>query len=143
MNRKKLQLGLIFGIFLVAYNIVVFLVAEKFHTSFWISFIFVLLAFLFMAFAFFFVSDEKRKKQVVGMPITVLTTMYYVIELIMGTIFMFFDVSFVAVFLPQFLLFVLFVVCFIPAVLSENNYKSTEQKTDNVSTETKETNEEK
>ncbi len=123
MDRKKLQLGLGFGVFFVAYLIVLFLVANNLHTSFWVSLIFVVLSFLFMTIAFFFVSNEKRKKQVVGLPVTTMTVMYFVIEFVMGTIFMFFNVEFVWVFVPQFIVFVLFLLCFMPAMISENNYK--------------------
>ncbi len=123
MDRKKLQLSLGFGVFFVAYLIVLFLVTNRFYTSFWVSLIFVVLAFLFMTIAFFFVSNEKRKKQVVGLPVTTMTVMYFVIEFIMGTIFMFFNIEFVWVFVPQFIVFVLFLLCFMPAMISENNYK--------------------
>lgn len=128
MNRKKLQLGLIFAILVVAYNIVLFLVTNNFYTSFWVSFAFIMVAYILTAIAFFFVADPKRKKQVVGMPVTVLTCLYLVAEFIMGTIFMFFNVSFAAVFIPQFILLVLFLLCFVPAILSENNYKTEQQK---------------
>ena len=131
MDRKKLQLGLGFGVFFVAYLIVLFLVANNLHTSFWVSLIFVVLSFLFMTIAFFFVSNEKRKKQVVGLPVTTMTVMYFVLEFIMGTIFMFFDAPFVWVFVPQFIVFVLFLLCFMPAMISENNYKREPIKTEN------------
>ena len=75
-------------------------------------------------FAFFFVSKESRKQQVVGMPVTVLTVMYAVIEFVMGTIFMFFDISIAAVFVPQFIVFVLFLLCFVGAMFSSKNYKT-------------------
>ncbi len=136
MDRKKLQLTLGFGVFFVAYLIVLFLVTNNLHTSFWVSLIFVVLAFLFMTIAFFFVSNEKRKKQVVGMPVTTMTVMYFVIEFVMGTIFMFFDIEFVWVFVPQFIVFVLFLLCFMPAMISENNYKREPQKTKNKNDET-------
>ncbi len=146
MDRKKLQLGLGFGVFFVAYLIVLFLVTNNLHTSFWVSLIFVVLAFLFMTIAFFFVSNEKRKKQVVGLPVTTMTVMYFVIEFIMGTIFMFFDVEFVWVFVPQFIVFVLFLLCFMPAMISENNYKrepiEDKEVKDTTETKTKENKEE-
>ncbi len=132
MNRKKLQLGLMFGVFFVAYLTVLFLVAKTFYTSFWVSFIFVVLAFIFTTIGFFFVSNEQRKKQVVGMPVTVMTAMYFVVEFILGTILMFFDIQFVWSFVPQFILFVLFILCFIPAMLSENNYKTTNEKVEKI-----------
>ena len=124
MNKKKLQTGLIFAILFVAYNILLFLLNKNYEISFWISFGFIVASFVFTMVAFFFVADEKRKKQVVGMPVTVLTVMYFVVEFVLGTILMIFpSLSFAGVFVPQFILFVLFLLCFVPAMLSENNYK--------------------
>jgi Na+/proline symporter len=111
MDKKKLQLGLIFAILFVAYAVVLFLLNKNWTLTFWLSLGFIVVAFAFVMFAFFFVSKESRKQQVVGMPVTVLTVMYAVIEFIMGTIFMFFDVVFAAVFVPQFIVFVLFLLC--------------------------------
>lgn len=123
MDRRKLQLSLIFAIILVAYNIVLFLVTKVLYTSFWVSYIFIMLSLLFVIISFFFVSSENRKKQVVGMPVTVLSVLYFCAEFILGTIFMFFNLEFSAVFVPQFVLFVLFALCFVPAILSPKNYK--------------------
>ena len=132
MNKKKLQIGLIFAILFVAYNIVLFLLNNDYQISFWISFGFIVASFVLTMIAFFFVSDEKRKKQVVGMPVTVLTVMYFVVEFVLGTILMIFpSLSFAAVFVPQFVLFVLFLLCFVPAMLSENNYKQNNQTSEN------------
>lgn len=124
MDKKKLQLGLIFAILFVAYAVVLFLLNKNWTLTFWLSLGFIVVAFAFVMFAFFFVSKESRKQQVVGMPVTVLTVMYAVIEFVMGTIFMFFDLSFAAVFVPQFIVFVLFLLCFVGAMFSSKNYKT-------------------
>lgn len=135
MDKRKIQLGLIFAILVVTYNIVLFLVAQNLHTSFWVSYIFIMISILSCVISFFFVSNEKRKKQVVGMPVTVLSVLYFVCEFIMGTIFMFFDVSFAAVFVPQFVLCALFLICFIPALMSPKNYKTAKQEIQKTSTQ--------
>lgn len=127
MDKKKLQLGLIFAILFVAYAVVLFLLNKNWTLTFWLSLGFIVVAFAFVMFAFFFVSKESRKQQVVGMPITVLTVMYAAVEFVMGTIFMFFNVSFAAVFVPQFIVFVLFLLCFVGAIFSSNNYKTEAQ----------------
>ena len=124
MDRKKVQLGLMFAIIVVVYNIVLFLIAKTLHMSFWVSYGFIMFSILMCVISFFFVSNEKRKSQVVGMPVTVLSSLYFVIEFIMGTIFMFFNVSFAAVFVPQFVLCAIYLLCFIPAVMSTKNYKT-------------------
>ena len=63
-----------------------------------------------MVLAYMFVAKPEIKAQVVGLPVTVLTTMYFALEFVVGTIFMFFNWSFVAAFIPQFVLFALFLV---------------------------------
>ena len=124
MDKKKLQLLLMFAIVVVVYNIVLFLLTELFHTSFWVSYAFIMFAIFMCIISFFFVSNEKRKSQVVGMPVTVLSSLYLAVEFIMGTVFMFFDVSFAAVFVPQFVLCAIYLLCFIPAMMSTKNYKT-------------------
>ena len=80
MDRKKVQLGLMFAIIVIVYNIVLFLLAKTLHTSFWVSYGFIMFSILMCVISFFFVSNEKRKSQVVGMPVTVLSSLYFVIE---------------------------------------------------------------
>ena len=123
MDRKKVQLGLMFAIIVVTYNIVLFLLAKILHISFWISYGFIMFSIIMCVISFFFVSSEKRKSQVVGMPVTVLSSLYLAIEFVMGTIFMFFDLSFAPVFVPQFVLCAVYLLCFIPAIMSTKNYK--------------------
>ena len=123
MDRKKIQLGLTLGILFAAYLIVMFLVVKNFTTQFWISLIFVVVGFMALAFGLFFVSAKNRSNQVVGLPVGSLVWMYFVVELVMGTIFMFFNWAFIAYFLPQFIVFVLFLLVFVPAVMSPNNYQ--------------------
>lgn len=123
MNKKKLQLILMFAVVLIAYNLVLFLVNKNFTTSFWVSYIFIMVALLFTFGSFSFINKNNRNKQVVGMPVNVLCVLYCVCEFVLGTIFMFFNLNFVPVFVPQFVLFALFMLCYIPAMLSEKNYK--------------------
>ena len=123
MNRKKLITGLVFAVLLATYLTVLFLVKKVFDTSFWVSFGFILASFIMVIVSFMFVANENRKRQVVGMPVTVLSCLYFAVEFVLGTIFMFFTLDFVPVFIPQFVLFALFLVCYIPAILSDKNYK--------------------
>ena len=125
MNRKKLITTLIFGVILATYLTVLFLLKKEFNMSFWLSFGFIMASFVIMVASFLFVANENRKRQVVGMPVTVLSSLYFAVEFVLGTIFMFFNLTFVPVFIPQFVLFALFLICYIPAMLSENNYKNT------------------
>ena len=124
MNKKQLQLLLIFAILYVAYAVVLFLVNTNSGVSFWLSFAFITVSFSLVVFSYFFVSENSRRKQVVGMPITTLSTMYFALEFILGTILMCFEIVFTWVFVPQFILFVAYALCFVGAMFSENNYKS-------------------
>ena len=128
MDRKKLSLGLTFGVILALYLVVIFLVVKNYTTQFWISLGFVMLAYLFLAVGMFFVSAKSRAGQVVGLPVDTLVWMYFFVQVFMGTIFLFFDWAFIAYFLPQFVVAMLFLLVFIPAVLSPNNYKEEDSK---------------
>ena len=123
MDRKKLSLGLTLGVILALYLVVIFLVVKNYTTQFWISLGFVMLAYLFLVVGMFFVSAKSRAGQVVGLPVDTLVWMYFFVQVFMGTIFLFFDWAFIAYFLPQFVVAMLFLLVFIPAVLSPNNYK--------------------
>ena len=131
MDRKKVQLALVLSVLLVAYMTVMFLVIKSYTTQFWVNFGFVLFAFLMLATGLFFVSAESRQGQVVGFPVDSLVWFYFIAELVLGTIFMSFagkNWPFLAYFLPQFILTILFLLVFIPAVMSPSNYKDEPKK---------------
>ena len=124
MNKDKLILPLVMLVVFATYCTVLFLVNTCYDASFWLSFAFIVIAFLFVAGAFTFVSKPVRSRQVVGMPVTVLTCLYLAVEVVLGTLFMFIgNVPVVWSLIPQLLLFAVFVICFIPAILSSKNYK--------------------
>ena len=124
MDRKKLSLALTLCVTLALYLVVIFLVKKGgFEAQFWVSLGFVMLAYLFLFFGLFFVSAKSRAGQVVGLPVDSLVWLYFFAQLFLGTIFLFFSWAFVAYFLPQFVVAMLFMLVFIPAVLSPSNYK--------------------
>lgn len=137
MKKSKLILPITLLIFYATYCLVVFLASKTFPQGFWVSFGFVTLAYLFMDFSLMYVSHDNIKKQVVGLPVGTMSVMYFIVEMILGTVFMFVDVSFLAYFLPQIILFALFLLCFIPAILSDKNYKEEQQKEDKAQEENK------
>ncbi len=137
MKKSKLILPITLLIFYATYCLVVFLVSKTFPQGFWISFGFVTLAYLFMDFSLMYVSHDNIKKQVVGLPVGTMSVMYFIVEMILGTVFMFVNVSFLAYFLPQIILFALFLLCFIPAILSDKNYKEEQPKEDKAQEENK------
>ena len=137
MKKSRLILPITLLIFYATYCLVVFLVSKTFPQGFWISFGFVTLAYLFMDFSLMYVSHDNIKKQVVGLPVGTMSVMYFIVEMILGTVFMFVNVSFLAYFLPQIILFALFLLCFIPAILSDTNYKEEQPKEDKAQEENK------
>lgn len=137
MKKSRLILPITLLIFYATYCLVVFLVSKTFPQGFWISFGFVTLAYLFMDFSLMYVSHDNIKKQVVGLPVGTMSVIYFIVEMILGTVFMFVNVSFLAYFLPQIILFALFLLCFIPAILSDKNYKEEQPKEDKSQEENK------
>lgn len=128
MDRKKLSLALTIGILFAAYLVVMFLIIKDYSRQFWFSILFESIAFVALAFGLFFASSKSRAGQIVGLPVDSLVWMYFFTELVLGTIFMFFNWAFLAYFLPQFILCVLFLLVFVPAILSPGNYKDEEPK---------------
>ncbi len=132
MDRKKVQLALVLAVLFGAYLTVVFLLKQNgYGKQFWVSFGFVVFAFLVLAIGLFFVSSKSKSGQVVGLPVDSLVWFYFAAEILLGTIFMFFDGhgwAFIAYFLPQFVLVVLFLLVFIPAIMSPSNYKDEPKK---------------
>ena len=137
MKKSRLILPITLLIFYATYCLVVFLVSKTFPQGFWISFGFVTLAYVVMDFSRMYVSHDNIKKQVVGLPVGTMSVMYFIVEMILGTVFMFVNVSFLAYFLPQIILFALFLLCFIPAILSDKNYKEEQSKEDKAQEENK------
>lgn len=131
MKKSKLIMPICMFIFIATYLLVVLLVAKDFTTAFWVSLAFVVVSYLIMDFALMFTKKEHIKEQVVGLPVGTMSVMYFALELVLGTVFMFVEVSFLAYFLPQIILFSLFLLCFIPAMLSDKNYKTEPQQEQN------------
>ena len=131
MKKSKLIMPICMFIFIATYLLVVLLVAKDFTTAFWVSLAFVIASYLIMDFALMFTKKENIKEQVVGLPVGTMSVMYFALELVLGTVFMFVKVSFLAYFLPQIILFSLFLLCFIPAMLSDKNYKTEPQQDKN------------
>lgn len=127
MKKSKLIMPICMFIFIATYLLVVLLSAKNYTTSYWVCLAFVIVSYLIMDFALVFTSKEKIREQVVGLPVGTMSVMYFALELVLGTVFMFVEVSFLAYFLPQIILFSLFLLCFIPAMLSDKNYKSEPQ----------------
>lgn len=108
------------------YNLIVFLVRQNNNASFWISYGFIMFALVFFFTARFISTAKENQPKTTGLNISVLTGLYFAVELIMGTIFMFFPkMILVACLLPHAILTAITLLIFIPACL---NYYTEEEK---------------
>lgn len=90
MNKNMLRGVVCLSILLVLYLLVAFLIPFAHTAVFWVSLVFTLIAFGMTAFAFYiaFLRHPDAKSRFYGFPIARLGTIYGVIQLILGLLFM-------------------------------------------------------
>ncbi|HHU80692.1 MAG TPA: hypothetical protein GXZ35_05095 [Acholeplasmataceae bacterium] len=123
-KNNILKLGLIL-LFVLFFNLVVFLVTKKEHhtTTFWVAYAFVMVSYGFLAFAFLIVGNPKQKV-FSGLSYFALTIIYHVLALLLGIIFMFlYKMNFIAPFLIQSLLVILYIGITIIGLMGDNIVK--------------------
>ncbi len=101
---------------LAIFNVLVFSLKETFSNNFWASYVLITLSLLIMLISFIVTFTSKKANEVVGLPITTLSTIYAVFEIILGSLLMSFDLSFKIVFLPQIICFIIFLAIYVPAL---------------------------
>lgn len=99
------------------YNVLVFCLVNNFTKNFWTGYIFIMLAFTILLVSTIISSVSKRSHIVTGLPIRMISIYYAVLELILGSLLMYFNINFIAVFLPQMILFLIFAMVYVPAIL--------------------------
>lgn len=114
MKRSGIIAGSIIFILMALYNTLIFCLTKNFTTSFWIGYIFIMLSMLIMLISFVICA---YKEKLVGLPLNMLSLYYFVLELILGSCLMFFDIPFIAAFLPQMIVFLIFLMIYVPAIL--------------------------
>lgn len=118
MNIKKLILSSSSIICLMAiYNILVFVLTKNLTRNFWVGYIFVMIAFLFMIASFVLTYASKNEGKVTGLPLTTLSVYYFIFTAILANALMFVNISFVAIILPLIITLLLFLMIYIPAVI--------------------------
>lgn len=127
MNNKKLITILSsFAIFLVVLSVILFVVHKNLNSVFWVSYVFMVLSILIACGCVYFAGLDRNAQQVSGMPVNVLGVMYMAVEVILGIILICVPkVSFAGAFIPQLVLFAIFLAIAIPAFLY--GYKSDSQ----------------
>lgn len=114
--KKGIVAGSSIFILMAIYNVLVFCLCTNFTQNFWTGYAFIMAAFVIMLISFILAKASKRSHHVTGLPITMISLYYLVVELILGSCLMFFNISFVAVFLPQILVFLFFAMIYVPAI---------------------------
>lgn len=116
-KAKKIVMSSIIIVALMAiYNVLIFTLYTNLNNNFWAGYIFIMLSMIIMLISFIITNASNRSGNVVGMPLTVLSGYYFVLEVILGSLLMFFNIPFVAVLLPQLVVFIIFIAIYVLAV---------------------------
>lgn len=116
-KAKKIVVSSIAIVVLMAiYNVLIFTLYSNYNANFWTGYCFIMASMLIMLASFVITNASNRSGNVVGMPLTVLSGYYFVLEVILGSLLMFFNIPFVAVFLPQIIVFLIFVAIYVIAL---------------------------
>ncbi|MBE5746104.1 MAG: hypothetical protein E7359_02325 [Clostridiales bacterium] len=117
-KAKKVVVSSIFIVALMAiYNILIFTLYNNLNKNFWAGYAFIMLAMIIMLISFVITNASSRNKNVVGIPLTTLSVYYFILEAILGSLLMFFNIPFLAVLLPQLIVFIIFIAIYVIAVL--------------------------
>jgi hypothetical protein len=117
MKLKGLHL-LLNCIFVIVFNVVVFMIFQTFTVTFWVAYGFIHVAYL-MAVISSYVRPKGRSSAVLGYPLASISWTYFLVEFVLGTMFLIFkDASFKISFIPQFVLFGIYVSLFISNILA-------------------------
>lgn len=113
MKKTQILWWAIRLIFIIVFNVVVFLIIEDFTMSFWVSYGFIHFAYLMLLFSSLS-SPRVKDKFVFGYPLIYLSIFYFVLEFLIGIIFMIFKTAtFNVSFIPQFILAAIFGIIYI------------------------------
>ena len=90
MKKDMIRWGIGLGVVLVLYILIAFLIPFAHTATFWVSFLFTLIAFGVVAAAFYiaFIRNSDAKSKFYGFPIAKIGTIYSLVQLIAGIIFM-------------------------------------------------------
>lgn len=117
-KAKKIISSSIFIVALIAiYNVLIFTLYSNLNNNFWAGYIFIMLSMVVMLTSFIITNASSRSGNVVGLPLTTLSVYYFILEAILGSLLMFFNIPFLAVLLPQLVVFIIFIAIYALAVL--------------------------
>lgn len=109
ISKKTILKIVLYSIFLIGFNVFFFVLSGSEHTaSVWTAYSFIHIAYLLFVFSPLFIKKGKAAS-VYGYPIHVVATLYFIVELIVGVVFICVErASFILSFLVQFGLFLIY-----------------------------------
>lgn len=128
MNRNTNYLWISFWlVFIVVFNIIVFLIISSFTIAFWISYCFIHFAYLMLIVSTS--SMPKVKNSIVlGFPMIYLSYLYFIGAFIIGVICMIHkDVGFKIAFIPQLIIAGIYAVSYIPSLIANESTSANER----------------
>lgn len=124
MNKgKALTTGVVFGLGMAIYYILIFTLTKTFYPSFWVGFGFVTAAMIISLVSVILTNSSNQKGKVTGLSLNTQSFMYLVFELIVASALMWINVGFTWSFVPQVVCFLLFLMLYIPSVYNLFNVK--------------------
>ena len=133
LNNKKAKFAFLTVLTVALYAMITLIIAGvDGERNFWISFIFTLISFpLAYLITYFSTIRAKRLSDwLFSLPLIRWCVIYVVVQLVLSTVFMFLpDISWKIVFLPQFLLPILFLVIVLPCFAQKDHIASVQKET--------------
>lgn len=114
MKKDTIRWGIGLGVLLVLYILVAFLIPFVHTPTFWVSFVFTLIAFGVVAAAFYiaFIQNPDAKSKFYGFPIAKIGVIYGLVQLIAGILFMA-----LAVYVPMWVVVLVYAIALGAAVI--------------------------
>lgn len=129
MNKNKaLITGIVFGLGMLIYYILIFTLTKTFYPSFWVGFGFVTIAIVITTISVIIANSSAHQGKVTGLSLNTLSFMYLIFELVLSSNLMWFDVGFTWSFVPQVICFLLFLMLYIPSLYNLFNVKKHDNK---------------
>lgn len=129
-KNNVLKLALIL-LMVLTFNLLVFLLTKKYTTTFWISYVFVMISYAFLALALFIVGNPKQKV-LSGLSYFGLTVCYHALAFLLSVIFMFAkSLQYIAPFIIQSLVVILYMGLTIIGLMGNNIVKGSLERDQN------------
>lgn len=121
-ERSWIMTAIIYAIVFVVFNILVFLIVDKKNGIFWMSYIFMCLAFVIQIASMFLALRSLETETVfMGIPLASLSFYYFFAAIFVGGVFMFFqNASFKLAFILQILILAIYIVVAIMSLMSRD-----------------------